>query len=757
MMTSSVSTETSPSKELEIKSQLSRWELALYVLFTLIAALTRFWDLGSRALHHDESLHAYFSWLYYKGFGYVHDPMMHGPFLFHTNAIIYTLFGDSDYTARIVPALFGTILVPLPVILRDLIGRRTALLASFLLLISPEMLYYSRFIRNDIYGALWGLLMFAGLIRWVASRNPLWMHIAWISWVFLFCAKEISFIIIFIFASFIYLYLLLVHSKKALIWNLVVPIAWVLTIRVLPEMLNWAPLPAIPFDHPTFSQCLDYAFGMISSPQVQLFALFLIVWLGILFVILRRDGFWKSLVYIRKGYVSGDPLSEAIACMPQPGKQLAVMIGSFMVIAVPLYTSLYTNVLGGLLSGSFGQLFYWLAQHEERRGGQPWFYYAVMQPLYEPIPTLFGLIGILYGVFWLARKFYKKDSHIDLPFFIYMFLVYWAIMSFAIYSWAGEKMPWLSLHITLPFLLLASLVISRVLSNAGILANERQMGRLLLPISVLLIIAAWTFIQMASWTKRVVDAANQVSIPGYNPNITGISPLYIGLAAAIIVLIISLWFLRFRTTMMVLTITVLTLCVIYTIRSAIQASYVYSDVPREMLIYVQTTPRVPNLIKAFEYVSEKVNGTPESASIIYDSEVSWPFVWYLRNFPNASYEPQGPTSAPKNAQFVIVGVANQNKVEPYMKGYTSFVYPMRWWFPESMYRDLAPETSGKDSFVHQLGSIANSLWNLREPERQAKLWRYYIYREPDGTLDSFDMVVYVRNDLLPLFNQGRTQ
>lgn len=60
----------------------------LYVVILLAAALTRFWDLGSRALHHDESLHAYFSWLLATGQNYVHDPLMHGPFLFHFNALI---------------------------------------------------------------------------------------------------------------------------------------------------------------------------------------------------------------------------------------------------------------------------------------------------------------------------------------------------------------------------------------------------------------------------------------------------------------------------------------------------------------------------------------------------------------------------------------------------------------------------------------------------------------------------------------------
>ena len=82
-------------------------ETALYALILVAAVLTRFWDLGSRALHHDESLHAYFSWLLATGQGYAHDPLMHGPFLFHMNALIYALFGASDASSRFAPRSSG--------------------------------------------------------------------------------------------------------------------------------------------------------------------------------------------------------------------------------------------------------------------------------------------------------------------------------------------------------------------------------------------------------------------------------------------------------------------------------------------------------------------------------------------------------------------------------------------------------------------------------------------------------------------------
>ncbi len=119
------------------------FETALYTLFVVLAVLTRFWDLGAKALHHDESLHAYYSWVYETGGGYRHDPLMHGPLLFHLNALVYLLVGASNASSRYAPALTGVLVVWLPYLLRGPkhLGRWGALTASFLFLISPTILY----------------------------------------------------------------------------------------------------------------------------------------------------------------------------------------------------------------------------------------------------------------------------------------------------------------------------------------------------------------------------------------------------------------------------------------------------------------------------------------------------------------------------------------------------------------------------------------------------------------------------------------
>src|SRR5688500_17493962 len=80
-------------------------EIAIFAGIMLLAVFTRFYMLEARVMSHDESLHTYFSWLLYRGQGYQHSPMMHGPFQFHIVALTYFLFGASDLTSRIPAVL----------------------------------------------------------------------------------------------------------------------------------------------------------------------------------------------------------------------------------------------------------------------------------------------------------------------------------------------------------------------------------------------------------------------------------------------------------------------------------------------------------------------------------------------------------------------------------------------------------------------------------------------------------------------------
>ncbi len=180
-------------------------QLAYIVLF-ILAVLTRFWDLGVRVMSHDESLHTRYSWNLYQGNGFQHTPLMHGPLLFHMTALSYLLFGDNDFTARIYPAVLGVILVMMPYFMRKWLGRLGALAASFFFLISPLILYYSRYIRHDIPAILAGVVIALMAWRYIEERE--FKYLLWIggAQAVMFASKEVAFIYIAIFGSFLTLY-----------------------------------------------------------------------------------------------------------------------------------------------------------------------------------------------------------------------------------------------------------------------------------------------------------------------------------------------------------------------------------------------------------------------------------------------------------------------------------------------------------------------------------------------------------------------
>lgn len=181
-----------------------RWEWFAWGALILAAALLRFWDLGSRALHHDESLHATYSWYLYVGRGYIHDPLMHGPLQFHGIAFFYFLFGAGDYSARMFAATFGTIVVALPFFLRQRLGNLGALLTAVMLAVSPSILYYSRFAREDVYVVAWTLLIFIGLWRYLDTRQNRYLYVLAGAIALDFAIKETTFITVALLSAYLF-------------------------------------------------------------------------------------------------------------------------------------------------------------------------------------------------------------------------------------------------------------------------------------------------------------------------------------------------------------------------------------------------------------------------------------------------------------------------------------------------------------------------------------------------------------------------
>src|SRR5690606_15629881 len=108
---------------------------------------------------------------------YVYDPVTHGPFQFHALAFSYFMFGDSDFSARVPAALFGLAIVTFALFAwRRYLGRVGALIAGTLFLISPYILFYSRYTRNEVFIVFWGLVMLWLMLRYLEDGKHIWLY-----------------------------------------------------------------------------------------------------------------------------------------------------------------------------------------------------------------------------------------------------------------------------------------------------------------------------------------------------------------------------------------------------------------------------------------------------------------------------------------------------------------------------------------------------------------------------------------------------
>jgi hypothetical protein len=172
-------------------------------------------------------------------------------------------------------------------------------------------------------------------------------------------------------------------------------------------------------------------------------------------------------------------LPYLLGCLLAKPSVLLIGFTIFAAIFVVFYSVFFTDVPRGILSGMFGSLGYWMSQQGVRRGDQPWFYYFLLIPLYQPIAVFFSVAaGIFFswrGIRWLKERLEMRrydeatplgafNTDREVPFarfdaFLPLFLGWWLVGAVGIYSWAGEKMPWLMMHMTRPAIFFASLFI----------------------------------------------------------------------------------------------------------------------------------------------------------------------------------------------------------------------------------------------------------------------------------------------------------
>jgi DNA-binding beta-propeller fold protein YncE len=421
-------------------------------------------------------------------------------------------------------------------------------------------------------------------------------------------------------------------------------------------------------------------------------------------------------------------------------RRWAIAAGIFAAIYVPLYTSLFSHGLG-LTTGAVGSLAYWLGQQGVERGSQPWYYFLLIQvPIYEFLPAIGAIAAGVLGVRALVvgrREESRTESTsaaprgISAPFF----LGYWSLISLLAYSAAGEKMPWLTVHVTLPMILLSGWVLGKFLD--GVKWRAFREGRAwavagLLALALLALAAALGYLLGANPPFRGVGYEEIQSTIGF------LVAVLMAVGAVVAVTYVAMGWRPIDLTRFA-GVLALGLLFLLTARAAFRASFINYDNATEFLVYAHSATGSKTLLSQVEDLSMRTTDGL-AIDVAYDNETSYPYMWYLRDYTHVHPFGETPGRDLLNYPIIIVGAGNWPRVEPIVGDrYYSFEYTRMWW-PMQDYWGLTWER------------ISNA---LRSPDYRAALWDIWLNRDYTAygnlTGSDFSLEAWQPNDRMRLY------
>jgi predicted membrane-bound mannosyltransferase len=754
----SATSDTSPSRSRRFwpPSRQQLWTALAFGGVVLLGAVLRFWGLADKPLHHDESMHAYFSWLFMlnnlnqwamcaaaQGTNpacYQYNPILHGPFQFHAIALTYKIAqwlgvydnGVNNFTARIPAATLGSAIVGLPYFLRRRLGVVVSWFSCFFLAISPSLVYYSRFAREDIYMAFFTFLTIVGVARYLQNRKVAWLVTAALAFGFSYATKEATFLSVAVFGSFMGGLLAWELGTRWTIRQSVeadVPLARYLPRTGSPIVL-FLYLLVLGIFAKWFFGWLNVLSIFVSDPRnkavsdayvqgLKNYTVAIVPWIGILLgccvlVIIVREMLGKVPPPGRHGLAKHvdpqkQPLLDTLVTMPWTHWFFAVLTA--WAVFLVLYSVLFTNIRNGIGDGIWQGLYYWVQQQQVARGGQPWYYYLMLIPLYEQIGVVFGLVGVVRCLLRPTR--------------FRLFLVFWCVGNLFIYSWAGEKMPWLVIHITMPMMLLAAIGIEPVVLSIIDFVKIWQTRRKI----------------MAQQTTANTD---ETILPPVPPSDARIAATVFGFVMTILLLL-------------------------PTVHNMYEVTYVHAaDAPHEMMIYVQTSVDVNVVMQKIEELDQKYYGGHHAIpiGIMDDPSTSdgptWPFAWYLRDYTKVCFSFPNCLTPAKDIPVILTGGGDAwpLALKQYGATYLSHLYPMRvQWDQGYMPPACVPSATNPCTDPQPYVGVGPWLWLSYgdSPPPGAKfdlgravnnIWQWWWDRKAFGSTDgAYDMGFFIRKDM----------
>ena len=454
-----------------------------------------------------------------------------------------------------------------------------------------------------------------------------------------------------------------------------------------------------------------------------------------------------------------------------------VNAGIFYAVFIVFYTTFFTNGQG-FFTGMVGSLGYWISQQGVQRGSQPWYYYALIQlPIYEYLALLGAFVALFFGF----RKNYSveieeevsdsstvissgTDDEVNnlnieliepeiepkkLDKLTFTLLLFWFITSLIAYSIAGEKMPWLTVHISLPLLLLAGWGLGHLVDKINwknVLGKEGVIAALLMPVLITILFTTsgsllGTNPPFQGKTLEQLQASNKFLLSFITALISGGTISYL----------LRAW--SKKQVFQLLLMTLFLILSILTVRTSYKASFINYDNAKEFLVYAHAASGPKEVLKQVEEISRrKTKGL--DIDVAYDSDALYPYWWYFRNYPNHNWYKDKPTRELRNYSMIIAGETTLNKLDSIVQdNFVEFEY-MRLWWPNQDYFDLTWERIKNVVTDAPMRSAIFDIWLNRD---------YTQYQTVTGktglTLEDWQpsskMKFYIRKDLVSeLWNYG---
>ncbi len=776
-------------------------EMLLFGITIGIVAISRLFNLGGRVLSLDENLNVFSSWLFYQGQGYQYFPGTHGPLQIHLIALIFSLLGDSDFTARLPQAIASILTVVIVWKWRRYLGQAGTLVAAVFMLISPVMMYYGRYARDEAFVGLVALVSFYAILRYLETGKSRYLFLLTAATALNFTAKETAFIYSALILLFLAIYLISRIAKSP--WKNPSSYNGFLIALAIGVILLFAAggaaLSASSRSASNSSQTIGTLIG-ISLIGFLTAVIFLVIGYGwtnlrsyrsFNLIILLGTLVLPQLSALPLKVFGWDPLDYhftwpgwniqaifsqglgRVLLFLVPLTILAVVIGLlwnkklwllnaalFYGIYILLFSTIFSN-WQGVLTGLVGSLGYWMQQQAVQKGNQPWYYYLLIQiPIYEFLPALgFGLaayIGLRQKSSMPpptpAPKSKQKTADPPIERLTFYLLLWWSLSSLLVYSIAGEKMPWLTYHITLPMILLSGWGLGQLIEHIDWKKFLTGQAATAIVLVVLFIIGLAGVLASFLGSNPPFQGKSLNQLTSSSTAIFWI--LVSGGSAAGLVYLKKYW--ETGVLRRLGTIIFFGLLAFLTARTAFRAAFNNYDSASEFLAYAQNMSGVKEVMQQIDEISTQTAGG-HNIVVAYDQGVLYPFNWYLRSYPNAQTFAQ-PTTDVLNAPTVIVDQNNFNSIKSIVQDkYYQFNYNHLAWPNQDYFALTWPRIWNAISNPSMRAAIFQ-IWFNRDYTKYAQLTGNTTLT-PASWEPSSKMELFVRKDVatqLWEYNIGQT-